>query len=208
MTGPTPSTETALDHRATPGRRQPAADRAPAQPGGTGIAWQLAASATVILLTLMLVAVVVHVAAPAIARRLLAFAFPTRPPGLRAAPGILIANLRLAAAPLAGALLLRLADRGGRVPDPERALLDVILAGVVVLNVLIVGAGFGAYGARMVRYTLPHGPIELTGYCCALTVYLSARAGRPGAHSALALTGAALMLLGVAAMLEATCSPV
>jgi hypothetical protein len=208
MTGRPRPTGGAHNELAAPGRYQPAADRAPAEPGGAGVVWEVVASATVISLALMLVAVVVHVAAPAIARRLLAFAFPARPAGLGSAWGILIGNLRLAAAPLAGALLVGLADRGGRVREPGRALLDVVLTGVVALNVVIVGAGFGAYGARMVRYTLPHGPVELAGYCCALTVYLSARAGRLRARSAWALTAAALALLGVAAVLEATCSPV
>lgn len=208
MTGRARWTAGGHDEHAASGGYQPAADRAPAQGGGAGIVWRLVASATVISLALVLVAVVVHLAAPAIARRLLAFAFPAGPAGLGAAWGILIGNLRLAAAPLAGALLVGLADRGGRVREPGRALLDVVLTGVVVLNVVIVGAGFGAYGATMVRYTLPHGPVELAGYCCALTVYLSARAGRLRARSVWALTGAALALLGVAAVLEATCSPV
>jgi hypothetical protein len=206
MSGRTPSIGRALDRCAALGRYKPAAHRAPAQRADAGIAGQLAASATVIVLALLAVAVVVYLAAPVVARRLLLFAFPARSAGFGAAWGIMIGNLRLAAAPLAGALLLGLADRG--VPGPGRALLDVILAGVVVLNVVIVGAGFGAYGARMLRYTLPHGPVELAGYCCALTVYLSARAGRLRARSGWALTGAAVMLLALAAVLEATCSPV
>jgi hypothetical protein len=176
VSGHTGWTAGAPDQYAAPGGYQLASDRAPAQRRGGG--WQLVVSATVIVLALVAVAVVVHLAAPVAARRLLLFAFPGRPAGLGAAWGIVIGNLRLAATPLAGALLRRLADRGGRVPGRGRALLDVILAGVVVLNVVVVGAGFGAYGARMVRYTLPHGPVELAGYCCALTVYLSARAGR------------------------------
>jgi hypothetical protein len=206
MSGRTPSIGRALDRCAAPGRYKPATHRAPAQRADAGIAGQLAATATVIVLALLAVAVIVHLAAPVVARRLLLFAFPARPAGLGAAWGIMIGNLRLAAAPLAGALLLRLADRG--VPGPGRALLDVILAGVVMLNVVIVGAGLGAYGARMLRYTLPHGPVELAGYCCSLTVYRSARAGRLRARSGWALTGAAVMLLALAAVLEATCSPV
>jgi hypothetical protein len=198
----------ALDQRVAPSGYQPVADGAMAQRGGAGIGGQLVATATVILLALMVMAVVVHLAAPAIGRRLLSFAFPARPPGLGAAWGIMIANLRLAAAPLAGAVLLGLADRGGRGPRRGRAVLNVILTVVLALNVVIVGAGFGAYGARMVRYTLPHGPVELAGYCCALTVYLSARVGRPHARSAWALGAAAVMLLALAAVLEATCSPV
>jgi hypothetical protein len=206
MSAQTSWTGGAQDQRAAPGYQL--AGNRPAPRSGAGIAGRLVASATVIVLALAAAAVVVHVAAPVAARRLLLFAFPARPAGLGAAWGILIANLRLAAAPLAGALLLGLADRGGRGRERGRALLDVILTGVLALNVVIVGAGFGAYGARMVRYTLPHGPVELAGYCCALTVYLSARAGRLQARSAWALTAAAVTLLALAAVLEATCSPV
>ena len=206
MNGRTPPIGGALDQRGAVGGYPPVADGAPAQRTGARVGGRLVASATVIVVALVAVAVVVHLAVPVVARRLLSFAFPARPAGLGAAWGIMIGNLRLAAAPLAGALLLGLADRG--VPGPGRALLDVVLAGVVVLNVVIVGAGFGAYGARMLRYALPHGPVELAGYCCALTVYLSTRAGRLQARSGWALTGAAVMLLALAAMLEATCSPV
>jgi hypothetical protein len=208
MSARTGCTGGALDQRVPPSGYKPVADGAMAQSGGAGIGGQLVASSTVIVLALLAVAVVVHLAAPVAARRLLLFVFPTGPAGLGAAWEIMIANLRLAGAPLAGALLLRLADRGGRGPGLGRALLDVMLTGVVALNVVIVGAGFGAYGARMVRYTLPHGPVELAGYCCALTVYLSARAGRLQARAAWGLTAAAVMLLALAAVLEATCSPV
>jgi len=76
------------------------------------------------MLALLAVAVIVHLAAAATARALLGFAFPARPHGLGAAWGILTANLRLALAPLAGALLLQLADRDARAYEAGRVLLD------------------------------------------------------------------------------------
>ena len=168
---------------------------------------QLAGIATVVTVALIVVAVIVHLIGPAIARRLLGFAFPPDPPGLRAAWGIFTGNLRLAAAPLAGARLLQLADRDPGAFRPGRALLDAIIATILVGNVVVVAAGFGGYGMRMIRYVLPHGPVELAGYCCALPVYTSARTGRARARSAWRLSLATLVLLAFAAVLEATCAP-
>ena len=169
---------------------------------------QLTGTATVIMHALILVAAVVHLIGVASARRLLAFAFPARPPGLDAAWGIFIGNLRLAAAPLTAALLLQLADREAGAVKLARTLLDVIIAIVLGLNVVTVGAGFGAYGARMIEYALPHGPIELAAYCCALTVYSTARAGHSHPRQAWLLPSASVTLLAAAAVLEAVASPI
>jgi hypothetical protein len=185
-------------------RPQPAT-RSRHQPGA---ARQLTVTATVILLALILVAAVVHLIAAARARRLLWFAFPARPPGLDAAWGIFTGNLRLAAAPLTAALLLQLANRDGGAVKHGRALLDAIITIVLGLNIVIVGAGFGGYGPRMIRYALPHGPVELAGYCCALTVYTTARAGHPHTREAWLLPSASVALLAVAAVLEAVASPI
>jgi hypothetical protein len=185
-------------------RPQPVTHTRP-QPGA---APQLAGTAALIMLALIVVAATVHLTAPAIARRLLSFAFPARPPGLGAAWGILTDNLRLAAAPLTGALLLQIANRDSGAFKPRRALLDAIIATILGLNVVIVGAGFGGYGAKIVRYTLPHGPVELAGYCCALTVYITARTGRLQTRQAWLLASASVVLLTVAAMFEAVASPI
>ena len=54
---------------------------------------------------------------------------------------------------------------------------------MIVANVLVVGAGLGAYGARMVRAELPHGPVELAAYALALGLYLQGRRrALPAAH--------------------------
>lgn len=185
-------------------RPQPAT-RSRYQPGA---ARQLTVTATVIMLALIAVAAVVHLTGAASARRLLAFAFPARPPGLDASWGIFTGNLRLAAAPLAGALLLQLADRDGGAVKLGRTLLDAIIAIFLGLNVVIVGAGFGGYGARMIQYALPHGPVELAAYSCALTVYTTARAGHLHVRQAWLLPSASVALLAVAAVLEAAASPI
>jgi len=169
---------------------------------------QLAAIVAVLMLALLVVAIVVHVTAASGARALLGFAFPADAHGPGAAWSIFTGNLRLAMAPLAGAVLLALADRNRRGHNAGRAVLDAILTIVVAVNVMIVGAGFGAYGTRMIRYTLPHGPIELAAYCCAITVYLTGRTHRLHTRTAWMLTAATVLLLAVAAVLEAVASPI
>jgi hypothetical protein len=181
---------------------------APEPDGPPGTVRQLAAIVAVLMLALLAVAIVVHVIAASGARALLGFAFPAGAHGPGAAWGIFTGNLRLAMAPLAGALMLALADRDRKGRKAGRALLDAILTIVVAVNVGIVGAGFGAYGARMIRYTLPHGPIELAAYSCAITVYLTARTGRLQIRAAWVLTAATVLLLAVAAVLEAVASPI
>jgi hypothetical protein len=51
----------------------------------------------------------------------------------------------------------------------------VLLSGAVAANVAVVGASFGAYGARMIRAALPHGPLELGAFSLALGLYIEGR---------------------------------
>jgi uncharacterized membrane protein SpoIIM required for sporulation len=74
---------------------------------------------------------------------------------------------------------------------------------VVLLNVVLVGASVGAYGARMVRTLLPHGPLEVLAYSIAISAYANARMGRRQHWGDLVLAGGAcLVMLAVAAMVE------
>jgi transketolase C-terminal domain/subunit len=76
------------------------------------------------------------------------------------------------------------------------------LAGAIAANVLVVGAAVGAYGERMVRAMLPHGPFEVAAYSLELTLYLE---GRRRPLPAARLTGtiaASVALLALAALLE------
>ena len=79
---------------------------------------------------------------------------------------------------------------------------ELILAGVIAANVLVVGAALGAYGARMVRASLPHGPVELAAYTLALALYVQGRRrALPTAHLAKTIA-ASVALLALAAALE------
>ncbi len=49
-----------------------------------------------------------------------------------------------------------------------RTVADLVLACAVAVNAAVVGAALGAYGGRMVTAVLPHAPLELAAYACAL----------------------------------------
>ena len=76
-------------------------------------------------------------------------------------------------------LIAQLAARRPGGPGRAQRLIlaggELILAGVIAANVLVVGAGLGAYGERMARAMLPHGPVELAAYALALALYLQGR---------------------------------
>jgi hypothetical protein len=105
--------------------------------------------------------------------------------------------------------LLLIAQLAARHPNgparAQRSILaagEVILAGVILANVLVVGAGVGAYGERMARAELPHGPVELAAYSLALSLYLQGRRRAvPTAH-VMKVAEATLALLAIAAVLE------
>jgi hypothetical protein len=68
--------------------------------------------------------------------------------------------------------------------------------------VLVVGAGLGAYGWRMARAELPHGPVELAAYALALALYLQgSKRALPSRHLARVVAMSAA-LLAFAAVLE------
>ena len=105
--------------------------------------------------------------------------------------------------------LLMIAQLAARAPGDlgrvQRLILvagELILAGVIVANVLVVGAGVGAYGVRMVRADLPHGPVELAAYALALGLYVQGRRRPlPAAHLC-KVVAASVALLALAATLE------
>ena len=149
-------------------------------------------------------AVIVAVAAPVPARDWLAFTFP----GVAARPavaiGIFAHNLRSLSGVFVLLIFARLAPRA---PDKGTARLTVrlgelLLAGAITANVMVVGAALGAYRERMVLALMPHGPVELAAYSLALALYLTDRR-RNLRPAYVAEAGAACVaLLAIAAMLE------
>jgi hypothetical protein len=77
-----------------------------------------------------------------------------------------------------------------------------VLAGGVAANVIVVGASFGAYGPRMARAALPHGPVELAAYSLALALYIQGRDQPLPARHVLAVGALSTSALAAAALLE------
>lgn len=79
---------------------------------------------------------------------------------------------------------------------------DLAIGLIYLANVVLVGISLGAYGGRMVRALLPHGPVELSAFSLAVAVYLVARQRGIGLVPALRAGMAVVGLLVVAAALE------
>ena len=77
-----------------------------------------------------------------------------------------------------------------------------MLAGGVAANVIVIGASFGAYGTRMVRAALPHGPVELAAYSLALALYIQGRRRQLPVRHILAVAALSTSALAAAALLE------
>ena len=148
---------------------------------------------------------VVRLALAAQARRWLGYRFPGVAAHLPTTVWILAHNAR----GLAGVLgLLMVAQLAARSPDPARAQLvlrsagEVVIAGAIAANVLVIGAAIGGYGTRMLVAMLPHGPVELAAYSLALALYLTGRRrALPAARMAM-VACASVALLALAAALE------
>lgn len=168
-----------------------------------------ARTAGVITIAVVLIALVVGAEFAADARRWLAFPFAGIPARPGEAAGIFIHNLRALAA-IWGMLLIAQsrysAARNGQpgvVHGTLRRLSEALLGAAIAANVIVVGASLGAYGTRMVRAALPHGPVELAAYSLALALYLQGRNRRLPIRHVLAVAALSVSALALAAVLEA-----
>lgn len=171
---------------------------------------QLAArTAGVITIAVVLIALVVRAGFAASARRWLAFPFAGIPSSPGEAASIFIHNLRALAA-VWGILLVAQsgypAARNGQSGVLHRTLWrfgEALLGAGIAANVIVVGASLGAYGTRMVRAALPHGPVELAADALALALYLRGRSRPLPIRHVLAVAGLSMSALALAAVLEA-----
>lgn len=154
----------------------------------------------------LLVALVTRLALTSQARRWLHYTFPGVPARLNSAAWIFTNNSRELLGVLGLLLIAQIAARRNERPTSAQRLVraggELVLAGAIAANVLVVGAAVGAYRERMVRAMLPHGPFEVAAYSLALALYLQ---GRRRPLSALRLAGtiaASVALLALAALLE------
>ena len=139
-----------------------------------------AAIAGALIIATFLIALVVDAGFAATARRWLAFGFAGLPARPAEAVSVFRHNL---GALLAVAGLLVIAQtpywagetQPGRSHRLVRGAGEVLLSGAVAANVAVVGASLGAYGARMIRAALPHGPVEFGAFSLALGLYMQGR---------------------------------
>jgi hypothetical protein len=167
-----------------------------------------ARTAGVITIAVLLVALVVRAGFAASAQRWLAFPFTGIPASPDEAASVFIHNLRALVA-VFGLLLVAQsgywAGRNGRPGVVHQTLCrlgEALLGAAVAANVIVVGASFGAYGARMVRAALPHGPVELAAYSLALSLYLQGRSRPLAIRHVLAVAALSISVLALAALLE------
>jgi hypothetical protein len=149
-------------------------------------------------------AVVVTVAAPVQARDWLGFTFPGVAARPAVAVGIFAHNLRSLSGVFELLILARLAPRA---PDERTARLTVrlgelLLAGAITANIVVVGAALGAYRERMLLALMPHGPVELAAYSLALALYRQDRRRNVLAAYVATAGVACVALLALAAALE------
>lgn len=184
--------------------------RRPPRAGASLVATARIAARIAGALTLAVLAIglAVDIAAIAPARRLLAFQFRGVPAEPAVAATVFVHNLHALLA-IGGALLVAqmpyLVDRAadpGRSQGMLRVVCEVALAGAVTANVMVIGVSFGAYGSRMTRAALPHGPLELAAYALALALYIQARRRALPARHIFIVIALSTCLLAVAAVLE------
>lgn len=172
----------------------------------TETAWLAAGVAVLAVAGVLTVAAIVDLAFAGRARAWLGYRFPGLPARPNVAVVIFLHNAR-AILGLYGLLLVaqlaaRRPDGRGRAQHLILAGGELILAGEIAANLLVVGAGLGAYGQRMARAELPHGPVELTAYALALALYVQGRRrALPAGHLA-KVVAASIALLALAAVLE------
>jgi hypothetical protein len=163
--------------------------------------------AGVLLAAIAVVAAIVGVAAGGTVREWLAYPF-TGVPATTGQAAVIFAHNARALLGVIGLLLIAQAaahqpDGPGRVQRALRATGETALAGVVAANVLVVGAALGAYGSRMVRALLPHGPVELAGFALVIALYLRGRHRALHIRQLLVTAVVSVLLLAAAALLEA-----
>jgi hypothetical protein len=116
------------------------------------------------------------------------------------ATSILAHNLRILAAPL-----ILVAARWAAGPI-TRLLGDAIVAAILIVNPLLVGAAIGEHGPGLLAY-LPHLPLEWAALSTAAGAWLAARRARASARTLAVYAAVALLLAAAAALIETLASP-
>jgi hypothetical protein len=154
-------------------------------------------------------AAAVWLAAAAPVRGSLGFTFTGVPARFDELVSILANNLRVLAGVFVACLVVQTARGRTSVRATQSPLMrvlpwicDAVILAVVLAHALLIGAGVGAYGDRMVRALLPHGPLELSAYSLALSLYVAGRRGPLAPARWIAVGALCVLQLLVAAALE------
>ena len=154
----------------------------------------------------MVVALITRVALASQARQWLHYTFPGVPARLNSAVWIFANNGRELLGVLGLLLIAQLAARRSDGPTRAQRLVrtggEAILAIAIAANGVVIGAAVGAYGERMMRAMLPHGPVEVAAYTLALALYLQGRRRPLPAWRLASTIAASVALLAGAALLE------
>lgn len=191
-----------------PGRitRKPASRTNLGFAAGRGIVAHVGLIATTLIAAVALIAAVTRVAFAGQARGWLGYRFP----GVPARPDIAVLifehNLLALLGVLGVLLIAQIAARASNGPGPilraVHVCAEISVAAGIAANTLVVGVAIGAYGTRMFRAVLPHGPIELAAYTLAIALHLHGRRRALPARQIAATMATSLALLAVAAVLE------
>lgn len=187
----------------TPARRQLNPPRRPAVRETCRLAVRVSAA---LLAVIAATGTVIRLLAAAPARRWLDYPFTGVPARPDEAAVIFAHNGRALLGVFGLLLIAQVALRGpagpGQIQHALRGAGEALLAGLIAANVLIVGASLGAYGPRMARAMLPHGPLELAAFAVAIALYLQGRRQALPIHHLVTTTAASVLLLAAAAALE------
>jgi len=176
------------------------------RPTNLGLATKVAG---LLLAVTAAIAAGVHFFAAERARATLDFGFAGVPHTLGTAVGIFVNNSRVLAAILAAGIAVQ-AGRELAESTLSRAFVqalvlicDCALLLFCCLNVLVIGAAYGAYGLRTLQATAAHGPFELAAFSTGLALYLAARRESLARRRFAAGAAVAFALLMVGAVVEA-----
>jgi hypothetical protein len=184
----------------------PAGQASVTQPSLTATIRNAGAVAAILAAACGGIALIVHLALAAAVRHWLAFPFTGIPARAAIAASIFFHNLRALAAVWGLLLIAQSALWNAGVPGWASQVLrrsgEVLLGAAVAANVLVVGASLGAYGPRMLRATLPHGPLEVAAYSLALALYLQGRRRSLSLRLVFPVAALSIAALALAAVLE------
>ena len=201
---PAPAPPSTSSHLSLPATRP--AGHAPERRSAHATALLTVRVAGLLLSATIVIAGATWLLAAAPTRRWLQFPFRGVPGRAGEAVAIFTHNGRVVAGVfgllLIAQLALRNPDAKWTVQRSLRKLGEALLAGLVAVNVLWVGASVGAYGIRMVRAMLPHGPVELAAYALTLALYLRGRHRIVPTRELVTVGAASVLLLAAAAVLE------